>query len=323
MEESNSGDLSALHAAFSEYASKRWGAEEWAQFGRETGTTEILSEHPRLYRSLRFNDEDYPDAVWDIVPDVLSEAAEIPGVAGQVELLAEVAPGLGEWLRGPDVSHRTKRRWLGLAARLGDRLPEALRQADSRVVAKSSGIAVDTTADVRGHVTAPEPTAPVAIADPSPAVPQLEEPIYVTEQAERRIFVVHGRDIPAVREIQIAVHEMTGIVPESLADKPGQGDTIIEKFERVANAASFAIVLLTPDDEGRLKGTGTLQPRARQNVVLELGYFFGKLGRRQVAVVDAGVEHPSDVAGLSYIAYPGDNWKYQLRRELEAAGWIK
>lgn len=145
----------------------------------------------------------------------------------------------------------------------------------------------------------------------------------MTAELARRIFVVHGRDLPAVREVQVAVYEMTGVVPESLADKPGQGDTIIEKFERIANAASFAIVLLTPDDEGRLAGASDLNPRARQNVVLELGYFFGKLGRKQVAVLDGGVEHPSDVAGLSYIAYPGDNWKYQLQSELAAAGWVK
>lgn len=335
MEELTASDLSVLHAAFSEFASKRWGSDEWAQFGRETGTTEILSAHPRLYRSLRFNDEDYPDAVWEIVPRVLPEAAESPELMGQVALLAEVVPELSEWLLSSEASHRTKRRWQGLVSRLGDNLPDAWRPGSTTIAAPA---VADAPNPSLGRPPAPDPwMTPAVSADPwattapptlqtaqhPPSAATSEESSTVTAELARRIFVVHGRDLPAVREVQVAVYEMTGVVPESLADKPGQGDTIIEKFERIANAASFAIVLLTPDDEGRLAGASDLNPRARQNVVLELGYFFGKLGRKQVAVLDGGVEHPSDVAGLSYIAYPGDNWKYQLQSELAAAGWVK
>lgn len=330
LDQASSSDVSALHAAFSEYAAKRWGADDWAQFGRETGTTEILSDHPRLYRSLRFNDEDYPDAVWGIVPQVLPEAAESPDLVGQVALLAEVVPEMGEWLNTSEASHRVRRRWQGLVARLGDRLPDVWRPGATAL--EPSSPASDTSDPWVNRPPEPDPwvtatAQPTATSDAAPGdvvQPSSKEPATLSAATPlRRIFVVHGRDLPAVREVQVAVHEMTGIMPESLADQPGQGDTIIEKFERIASEAAFAIVLLTPDDEGRLVGTPDLNPRARQNVVLELGYFFGKLGRKQVAVLDAGVEHPSDVAGLSYIRFPGENWKYQLQSELAAAGWAK
>ncbi|OUE09878.1 putative nucleotide-binding protein containing TIR-like domain protein [Clavibacter michiganensis] len=140
------------------------------------------------------------------------------------------------------------------------------------------------------------------------------------------IFIVHGHDEAALNSIRIFVYKHTGIMPISLAEEAGRGQTIIEKFETYGVAASFVIVLLTPDDVGQTIGShqaGT-EPnaRARQNVVLELGYFIGKIGRENIVVVDADVERPSDLAGLSYVEYPGSNWKDALRTELDAAGLI-
>ncbi|AOX67847.1 hypothetical protein BJK06_15045 [Curtobacterium sp. BH-2-1-1] len=141
------------------------------------------------------------------------------------------------------------------------------------------------------------------------------------------MFIVHGHDDAALNSIRIFVHKHTGIMPTSLAEEAGRGQTIIEKFETYGDATSFVIVLLTPDDVGQTIGNhqaGTEpNPRARQNVVLELGYFIGKIGRKNVVVVDADVERPSDLAGLSYVEYPGLNWKDALRTELVAAGLIQ
>lgn len=113
-------------------------------------------------------------------------------------------------------------------------------------------------------------------------------------------------------------------MPTSLAEEAGNGATIIKKFESHGVKTSFAIVLLTPDDVGQTvaaQETGLApNPRTRQNVVLELGYFIGKIGRKKIVAIDATVERPSDLAGLSYVKYPGDNWKDALRVELEAAG---
>jgi predicted nucleotide-binding protein len=95
----------------------------------------------------------------------------------------------------------------------------------------------------------------------------------------------------------------------------------VEKLEQHAEDASYAVVLLTADDVGGLAGSTTMRPRARQNVVLELGLFTGLLGRDKIAVLyESDVEIPSDIAGLEYLALDGD-WEKQLVRELRAAGW--
>ena len=84
----------------------------------------------------------------------------------------------------------------------------------------------------------------------------------------------------------------------------------------------FAVVLLTADDEGCVKG-GKLEPRVRQNVLLELGYFIGRLGRAKVCALKRGVvEIPSDFAGVVWESMDaGHGWKLALARELKAAGY--
>ena len=85
----------------------------------------------------------------------------------------------------------------------------------------------------------------------------------------------------------------------------------------------FAVVLLTPDDLGRAKTASEDQPRARQNVILELGYFVGLLGRDKVcALLKGGIEMPSDYVGTVYINWDAANaWKLELAKELKAAGY--
>ncbi len=113
--------------------------------------------------------------------------------------------------------------------------------------------------------------------------------------------------------------------PIILHEKLNSGKTIIEKFEHESSDVSFAIVLLTPDDIGGSKNYSKedLKPRARQNVILELGFFMGKLGRNRVcSIYWPNVEIPSDYHGVLYIRYSDDaqKWKPQLKRELKKAG---
>ncbi|MBT2548939.1 TIR domain-containing protein [Arthrobacter sp. ISL-65] len=185
-----------------------------------------------------------------------------------------------------------------------------------------------TTSDLKSSgVPTPRPSEP----DPRPARPDLTPktiPIGGTitvsnSAAPKTIFIVHGHDMPTVNDVRIEVNDLTGIMPEILADSAGRGDTIIEKFERRAAESDYAIVVLTPDDEGRAKGSSSdeLKARARQNVILELGYFYAKLGRTKVAVIHHGVELPSDINGVNYIRYGTTTWLKELRAELGAAGF--
>ncbi|MBT2791941.1 TIR domain-containing protein [Paraburkholderia strydomiana] len=135
----------------------------------------------------------------------------------------------------------------------------------------------------------------------------------------RRVFVVHGHDDGA-REAVARFLEKIGFEPVILHEQANRGGTVIEKIEAHGDVY-FAVVLLTPDDTGCVKG-GEPEPRARQNVLLELGYFIGRLGRDKVCALKRGeVNIPSDFAGVVWEAMDaGGSWKQALGRELDAAG---
>ena len=97
-------------------------------------------------------------------------------------------------------------------------------------------------------------------------------------ETTNEIFVVHGRDDGAKETVARFLTKL-GLQPVILHEQPNQGRTIIEKFEQFAQVG-FAVVLLTPDDLCSHSGQpDRARPRARQNVILELGFFLGKLGR--------------------------------------------
>lgn len=122
--------------------------------------------------------------------------------------------------------------------------------------------------------------------------------------APPRVFIVYGHDENALRDLELLLRRLK-LEPLVLQDIPGAGDTIIEKLESLTNA-DYACVLVTPDDEGRKRGDGDdLRPRARQNVVLELGMVLAHLGRHRVLILMKGedIELPSDIQGLIYVRF--------------------
>lgn len=133
------------------------------------------------------------------------------------------------------------------------------------------------------------------------------------------VFLVHGHDEAAKYQVARVLRQLTGTEPVILDEQASRGRTLVEKFEQHANSARYAVVLLTPDDVGGPQD-GAPHPRARQNVVFELGYFVGALGRGYVAVLNNGVERPSDIDGLVYIPYPIGHWSVRLGKEMQAAG---
>lgn len=136
------------------------------------------------------------------------------------------------------------------------------------------------------------------------------------------VFVVHGHD-DSTKETVARFIENLGLHAVVLHEQPNSGRTIIEKFEAYSNVG-FAVVLLTPDDFGASsKDTENLRPRARQNVILELGFFLGKIGREKVCVLyKEGVEIPSDYQGVLYTPYDSSgSWRSQLAKELKHAGF--
>lgn len=149
------------------------------------------------------------------------------------------------------------------------------------------------------------------------------EPTILPAQASstaRKVFVVHGHD-DAAKESMARFLERIGFEAVILHEQASGNRTVIEKIEAHSDVG-FAVVLLTPDDVGGEIG-GEGQPRARQNVILELGYFVGKLGRSRVAVFRKGdVEVPSDFGGVVYVPLDGGGaWKQALASELQEAGF--
>jgi predicted nucleotide-binding protein len=136
-----------------------------------------------------------------------------------------------------------------------------------------------------------------------------------------KVFIVHGHD-RAVKESTIRFVEKLGLTPVVFDESPNKGRTIIEKFEDLAADAVFAIVLFTPDDVGGKAARSTkLQRRARQNVVFELGFFVGQLGRDRVCLLHkADTEIPSDLHGVLYVPLDEyEGWHVRLAREMKAA----
>lgn len=146
------------------------------------------------------------------------------------------------------------------------------------------------------------------------------------------IFIVHGHNEEMKQAVARVVTKL-GLNPIILHEQPNGGKTIIEKFECNAADISFAIILLSADDMAGavrdIKGVkddnlrDSLEMRARQNVVYEMGYFTGKLGRSNVFyLLQEGVAKPGDLDGIVYTSYDtAMAWRFELVKELKNAGY--
>jgi predicted nucleotide-binding protein len=153
------------------------------------------------------------------------------------------------------------------------------------------------------------------------AVDSTARPSSSNSRTSSKVFVVHGHDEAALHSLARFLEklELEAII---LREQPNEGKTIIEKFEAYAAQVAFAVVLLTPDDVGGAKAAKEPQARTRQNVIYELGYFVGTLGRGKTCLLRKGeTEIPSDLEGIVYTDLDnGGAWKYMLAREFKAAG---
>ena len=132
---------------------------------------------------------------------------------------------------------------------------------------------------------------------------------FAAAKPKSKVFLVHGHDTVAREQLELVLHKL-GLDPYVLANTGGGGLTIIEALENhiggTTDGAKFGIVLMTPDDIGYSKkgGESKAEPRARQNVVLEMGMLISSLGRSNVAILKKGhLEVPSDADGILYIGF--------------------
>lgn len=141
----------------------------------------------------------------------------------------------------------------------------------------------------------------------------------------KKIFIVHGRDIAMRDKVSSCLGKLK-LEYAILESEHNGGTTVIEKFLRVAKDCHYAIVLFSADDIGKLESASdtSFKSRPRQNVILELGYFLSKVGRKNIIILhetDKDIEKPSDFDGIVYEAFdPYGAWKAKLVKELRIAG---
>jgi predicted nucleotide-binding protein len=140
---------------------------------------------------------------------------------------------------------------------------------------------------------------------------------------DAKVFIVYGHDKASREALELLLLRL-GLHPIILSNLVPDGKTIIEALIEHSEVPC-AIVLLTPDDEGHVIGKDAMKrPRARQNVVLEMGMFLSKLGRNKVIILHKGdLELPSDINGLIYLAYTTDvrEVKAKLAASLQKIGF--
>ena len=125
----------------------------------------------------------------------------------------------------------------------------------------------------------------------------------ISRKMSKKVFIAHGHDEAKMWELKNFLLKL-GLIPIILHEQDDLGKTIVEKFEYYASQCVFAFVLLTPDDHVSEPNTLQSQWRARQNVIMELGWFMAKLGRERVVLLHKGyVEVPSDISGVIYLSF--------------------
>jgi len=180
------------------------------------------------------------------------------------------------------------------------------------------------------HVTAPRRELGVDLRDLESVVrdlagrarPLAPDPTRATApDDDGKVLVVHGRNHQVREEVARFLMKLA-LEPILLDEQAALGRTLIEKLESQAGLA-FAVVILTGDDIGALASEDRLRPRARQNVIFELGFAVGKLRRERVcALYEEGVELPSDIHGVEYTPLDAAGaWRARLARELYEAGF--
>ena len=185
----------------------------------------------------------------------------------------------------------------------------------------------------------PTPQSPVSKVEAEELAAQFANEMRVAnepasgEESKHSVFLVHGHNLEALSEVEDYLKKI-GITPVVLSRLHESAQSLFQKFISVAGKARFAVVLLSSDDYGASRrqyetegvADKSLQFRARQNVILELGFFYGKLGWENVHViyrnpdeVFPNFEMPSDLGGVVFDAMNSVSWKRNLEDKLRDA----
>ena len=120
-----------------------------------------------------------------------------------------------------------------------------------------------------------------------------------------RVFVISSAEaLPVARAVENAfAHDpfLTVIWSEGVFKV---SNYTLQSLEDQLDKSDFAVAVAHPDDQAIVRGT--TWPTPRDNVIFELGFFMGRLGRERAILMeprDSKVKLPSDLAGITTIGY--------------------
>jgi predicted nucleotide-binding protein len=203
----------------------------------------------------------------------------------------------------------------GLIAELRTQRPDLYADVPIRPLPESSGT---TDYDGAGYIARQPVEAVVRDLDYIFEVKAgSQSPLASATGTPQRIFVSHG-SAPDWREVQLFIERDVELETLELAQQPNRGRTVLQKLAEESGQCSFAVIVMTGDD-----AVPDDAPRARENVIHEIGYFQGRYGLDRVALLyEEGTNIPSNIHGLVYIAFPKGLISASfgtLQRELKAA----
>lgn len=113
-----------------------------------------------------------------------------------------------------------------------------------------------------------------------------------------KIFIGHGRS-EAWRRLADYLENHLGMEVVEFNREPMAGRTIKERLEEMLTMVSFAVLVMTGEDETAI---GTIRPRS--NVIHETGLFQGKLGFSKAIILrEEGCEDFSNIDGLIWLGF--------------------
>lgn len=221
------------------------------------------------------------------------------------------------------------RQWLDLSRSRGKK---DIRQAAQKIAG-----ATESHLDAKGAALHADPTiTPKVVSEIAEGIRAPPRASTQKSRPPQSIFLVHGHDTVAVSEVETFLRER-GVEPVILSKIGGTAQSLLQKFFTTAADARFAIAILSADDLGASRiqydaegvRDRALQFRARQNVILELGYFYGRLGWENVFVllrapdrVFPNFEKPSDLEGAVFDTMDlTGKWRESLEVKLREAGF--
>jgi predicted nucleotide-binding protein len=271
----------------------------WAKDGAQVG----MPTHRELLDSLRQQYEELPLLDWDELAKVRERGLMLVSlIFGEDSRYFKQLSEVSFQYRGPMMTV------IGVAETSEEKRAKKERSERNWLKGQERSLAIVDSMREQLELEGAMQTRP----EPTPTSPE-----------SRRVFVVHGRDY-AMRESVARVLSKLNLDPIILHEQEDRGRTIIEKLHAYSDVG-FAVVLLSPDDTGysNAEGSESAKPRARQNVMFELGFFIGRLGRENVVALHrGGVEIPTDYAGVLFQPYESDGvWPYKLAKELRGSGY--